>query len=183
LRAGIAAGLFAVTWYECAGVTRQAMLGLGARIEAHGGADKLLDWAAEVVAGRRQWRQLLPVEGATVVGLAASPPGPDRLLTSSGWIVARAELRAHSLAPGEIPDWVDRLMGRFEGVRTVAVYAEPGGYGGEPCVILFTGSSAYHFEIFLRPSRQRRDLLPWWLGEGTTGLEWRPGILLETGGK
>jgi hypothetical protein len=184
LQVGLATLLFTGTWYACADVTRQAMLGLGARIEAHGGSEKLLDWAADVIAARRRWQQALQVEGATAVGLAAAPPGPGGLLTASAWVTARAYADRPLIWYGEMPDWVEQLLGRFEGVRSAMVYPEPGGYGGaDPCVILFTGSSAYHFQIFLRPSRKPRDPPLWCFGEGTAGLEWRPGIVIETGGK
>jgi hypothetical protein len=186
LYVGLAAVLFTVTWYECAGVTRQALRGLGERIEAHGGSDKLLAWAAEVIAARQRREQALPLEAPTVVGLAASPPGPGGVLTAAAWVAVRAGLDDRGLARGEIPDWVEQLMGRFEGVRSGGVYLRTRGvlYGeDDPCVVLYAGSSAYHFEIFLRPSRHRRDPPAWWFGEGTAGLEWRPGIFLETGGK
>jgi hypothetical protein len=50
LRAALAVLLFEATWYECATKYWQAMLGLGERIEAHGGSERLMAWAKEVIA-------------------------------------------------------------------------------------------------------------------------------------
>jgi hypothetical protein len=50
LRATLAVLLFEATWYECATRNWQAMLGLGERIETHGGSERLLAWAKEVLA-------------------------------------------------------------------------------------------------------------------------------------
>jgi hypothetical protein len=81
---------------------------------------------------------------------------------------------------------VDDLMGPFQGTHSAGVLLEPGHVmagGNDPCVILFTGTSAYYFQIVVRPSRARRDPPPWWLGDEGAGLEWQPGIFLATGGK
>src|SRR5262249_55604070 len=42
--------LFTLTWYLCAATTREALHGLGARVEATAGADRLRAWAGEVIA-------------------------------------------------------------------------------------------------------------------------------------
>jgi hypothetical protein len=141
LRVGLVVGLFTLTWYLCAATTREALRGLGARIEARVGADRLRAWAGEVIA--------------------AHPPGQGR----------------GALEPDEIPDFVVDLLGPFQGVRGAEVRP-----GDDPSVDLFTGGSAYHFRIRVRPSRVSRDLPPWWVGEGA-GLESQPGIYLETEGK
>jgi hypothetical protein len=142
MRAGLVVVLFTVTWYFCASTTRQALHGLGERLEAEGGADRFLAWAAEVIAAHKGVRQ------------------------------------GGQLAPEEIPDFVDDLMGPFQGVRSVRVDEY-----GDPSVTLYTGGSAYHFTIRLRPARVRRGPWPWWLGEVAGELEWRPGIDLATEGK
>jgi hypothetical protein len=52
-RAGLTAVLFLLTWYHCATAKRQALHGFADRIEATVREDRLLDWAAEVMAGRK----------------------------------------------------------------------------------------------------------------------------------
>jgi hypothetical protein len=142
VRAGLAVVLFTLTWYFCASTTRQALHGLGERLEAEGGADRFLAWAAEVIATHKDGQH------------------------------------GGRLTPDEIPDFVDDLMGPFQGVRSVGVESS-----GDPCVTLYTGGSAYHFVIRLRPSRARHGPWSWWLGEVAGELEWRPGIDLATEGK
>jgi hypothetical protein len=142
LRAGAAALLFTATWYLCATVPRQAMHGLGARLEAGAGTGRLLAWAADVIAAPEQRKQ------------------------------------KNSLAQEEVPEWVDALLGPFQGVRSVGIES-----GAEPCVVLYTGGSAYHFRIRICPSRAHQQPRPWWIGQVLGDLEWRPGIDLAAEGK
>jgi hypothetical protein len=139
-RVALAVPLFTLTWYLCASTTRQALHGLGDRIEAKAGADRLKTWAADVVARH---------------------PDTER------W---------SGLEPDEIPDFVGDLLGPNQGVRGGEVR-----HGDDPSVDLFTGGSGYHFRIRVDPSGVSHAP-PWWLG-GWAGLEWRPGIHLETEGK
>ena len=122
--------------------TRQALHGLGERLEAEGGAERFLAWAAEAIATHKEGQH------------------------------------GGRLEPDEIPDFVDDLMGPFQGVRSVGVDS-----GDDPSVTLYTGGSAYHFTIRLRPSRVRHGPWSWWVGEVAGELEWRPGIDLATEGK
>ena len=48
-------------------------------------------------------------------------------------------------------------------------------------VILFTGGSAYHFQIAIYPSDVNRSPPPWWTGEDAGAR--LPGVYLSTGGK
>jgi hypothetical protein len=79
--------------------------------------------------------------------------------------------------PDEIPDFIKDLMGRFQGVQSVGL----GGWGAEPCVTIYTGTSAYSFRISICPSRISQGGPPWWFGDD--GSEWRPGIFVGTQGK
>ncbi|HMC89039.1 MAG TPA: hypothetical protein VKI17_05805, partial [Gemmataceae bacterium] len=167
--------LFTVTWYLCASTTRQAFNGLSARIEAKG-PDRLMAWATDVIAAHKQRVQALPVVGATVVGLTASPAGNAPLLVASAVITARAG-EPGRLARDEIPDWVDDLLGPFQGIRSMGIE----NLERDPCVALYTGGSAYHFAVRVCPSRVRRGTPPWWAGED--GSDWWPGISLSTEGK
>jgi hypothetical protein len=175
LRAGVVVLLFLLTWYFCASTTRQAMRGLGDRIEAKVGADKLAAWAAEVVAAHKLRQDALPIVGASVVGLSASPQGP--FLTAAALLATRATYPPHLLERDEIPDWVDDLLGPFQGIRSVII--EDSGYG--PCVALRNGGSAFHFRISVCPTAVNRRSPLWWFGE-SSGLE-QHGIYLETEGK
>ncbi len=175
LRLGLVVLLFTCTWYLGASTTRQALRGLGARIEAGGGADRLLAWAAEVLKAHRQREQDLPAFGAAAVGWTASP-GQGPYLAAAVFLAGAGE-RPGRLAPDELPGWVDDLLGRFQGVRQVDV--EDQGYG--PCVALRTGGSAYHFRIDVCPSQGNRPALPWWLADDAG--QPRPGIYLSTEGK
>jgi hypothetical protein len=60
LRAALAVMLFEVTFNECATRSQQAMLGFGERIETHGGSERLMAWAKEVLAAT------LPGQGRTI---------------------------------------------------------------------------------------------------------------------
>jgi hypothetical protein len=185
LQVGIVLVLFTITWYLCASRTRQAFRGLGERIEAKGDSDRLLTWAAEVIAAQRQREQALPVKVATAVGLLASPLGQGPFLAIPTVVLVTMEERSYRLEREALPDWVIDLMGPFQGVQSAMVYLSPAGVVGEgddPCVILYTGGSGYHFQIILRPSRVNRSPSPWWFGE-LDGLECRPGIYLSTEGK
>jgi hypothetical protein len=142
LSVAISVALFTLTWYLSAATTRQALHGLGQRIEDKGGADKLLTWAKGLIADTKQKKQ---------------PPRLERK---------------------DLPDWLEDMLGRFEGVRSVGVQD----YGDEACVALRTGGSAYHFRIDVCPSERERARPPWWAGEGN-GLAWRPGIYLDIEGK
>jgi hypothetical protein len=179
LRAGLVVLLFTVTWYECATVTSQALHGLGERIEAKGGSDKLKAWASGAVAARKQGVTL--AGGAGAVGMLGCPPGQGPLLVAFDLLARRAteEERRDALARPEIPDFVDDLLGPFQGVRSVQVDS-----GEHPCVNLYTGGSAYHFHIRVRVPREKggppRPLGP---NEIPSALEWRPGIDLDTEGK
>jgi len=104
--------------------------------------------------------------------------GADRLRAWAEKVIASRKKteRSPQLEPEELPDFVDDLLGRFQGVR--------GGFvrlTDDPHVILFTGGSAYHFQIGIYPSEVDRPPPPWWAGEDArTRL---PGIYLSTGGK
>jgi hypothetical protein len=178
VRVGIAVGLFLLTWYLCATTTRQALRGLGERIEAKGGSEKLTAWATEVIAAHKQRERNLPIVGAAAVGLMASPQGQGPFVAASALIAGSMGNRSGRLEPDEIPDWVDDLLGPFQGVRSVGVED----HGGEPCVALFTGGSAFHFRITVCPLHVRDDAPPWWLGE-LAHFESHQGIYLETEGK
>jgi hypothetical protein len=54
LRSFLVVLLFTLTWYLCASTTRQALYGLGARIEALNAEDRLRAWAVEVIAAVQQ---------------------------------------------------------------------------------------------------------------------------------
>jgi hypothetical protein len=138
LSAGIAILLFTATWYFSASTTRQALQGLGERIEEKAGVEKLLDWAKDVIADAKTQKQ-----------------------DARFWVE-------------ELPRWVEELLGRNEGVRAAGIQ----NHGDEACVVLFTGSSGYHYRIDVCPSRANPGNPPWWAGEGN-GMEWRPGILLN----
>jgi hypothetical protein len=60
LRAVIAGAAFMFIWYQCASTTASALTGLGERLEATGGSERLRAWAAEVIAATPagQWRHL-----------------------------------------------------------------------------------------------------------------------------
>jgi hypothetical protein len=149
------------------------MHGLGARIEAEGGSDRLLAWATQTIADHKQRERALPVAGATAVSLA----GQSALNGVSALIAARADEDPGRMSQNEIPEWVDRLLGSYQGVRSVTVDT-----GNEPCIRLFTGGSAYHFQIRVGPPRVgQRPPLSW---AGTLDrVEWRPGIYFSTEGK
>jgi hypothetical protein len=136
-RATLGVLLFTLTWYLAASVSRQALYGLGERIDDHGGSDQLVTWAKEVIAVHQKARR-------------------------PAW-----------LEPTELPDFVEDLLGRFQGVRTAGVDT-----GADPSVTLYTGGSAYHFQIIVRPSRAGRDPQ-----DVQRPDEWQPGIYLGTGGK
>ncbi len=53
LRVGVAAVLFAVTWYLCATTTQQARRGFRERVESLGGPERLQTWAAGVIAAHK----------------------------------------------------------------------------------------------------------------------------------
>jgi hypothetical protein len=177
LRAGVVVLLFLLTWYFCASTTRQAMRGLGDRIEAKCGADKLTAWAAEVVAAHQRRQQALPIVAASTVALAASPQGHGTFAPISVLLATRTTNQSWYLEPYEIPDWVDDLLGTFQGVRSVMVE----GSGDGLCVALRTGGSAFHFRISVCPSSNLRPSPLWWFGERSE-LE-QHGIHLETEGK
>jgi hypothetical protein len=141
LRGGVALLLFALTWYFCASTSRQAYRGLGERIEARGGADRLRAWAEELIDECKQGKR---------------QPRFDRT---------------------ELPDWIDELLGPFQGVKGVFVY---GADQDDPSVVLYTGGSAYHFQITVHPKRRERNPPLWWFGSES---EWQPGIYLGIGGK
>jgi hypothetical protein len=175
LRLGWVVLLFTLTWYWTTSTTRQALRGLGARIAERGGANRLLVWAAEVTAARRQREKALPILGAATVGWTAAPgQGP---YLAAAVLLTPAEEGPRRLAPGEVPGWVDDLLGRFQGVRAADVEDR----GDDPCVALRTGGSAYHFRIDVCPSQAPRPSLPWWLGDDA-GQPW-PGVYLSTEGK
>lgn len=177
LRSALVIGLFTFTWYEGAMVTRQGLRGLGERIEAKGSSDQLLAWAADVIAERQRRREAFPAVAASAVGLL-TPPGNGPFLAAAA-VAASAPGEGPLMVPrSEIPDWLDDVMGPFQGVRGVTVRLEK-----EPYVTLYTGGSAYHFRIDVWPSRASHRPLPWWVGEGAGGLEWRPGVDLMTEGK
>jgi hypothetical protein len=177
LRAGVVVLLFLLTWYFCASTTRQAMRGLGDRIETKGGADKLTAWAAEVLAAHKQRQEALPAISAAAVGLTASPLGQGPFLAASLLIAAKAGDQSRWLERDEIPDWVDDLLGSFQGIRSVMIEGSRDG----PCVALRTGGSAFHFRISVCPTAVNRRSPLWWFVE-PSDLEQR-GIYLETEGK
>lgn len=174
IRAGIAVVLFTFTWYLCATTTRQALRGLGERIDARGGSERLRAWAAEVLATHRQRERDRSTLAATGVVLAASPQGP-LLAIAAGSLATDAD--RGGLAPADIPPWVDDLLGRFQGIRSIGVENA----GGEAYVALRTGGSAYHFRIQVCPTKAGDGPRPWWIGDD--GSTWRPGIYLGTEGK
>ena len=85
--------------------------------------------------------------------------------------------RSRQLERDEIPDWVDDLLGPWQGVRSVIVED----YGDHLCVALYTGGSGFHFRISVCPTDVNRRSPLWWFGE-SIGLE-QHGIYLETEGK
>lgn len=175
--AGTCLLLSTLTWYYCASNTRQGLRGLGARIQAKGGADKLKVWATEVLAAHKQHEQNLPLVCAMGVGLTASPLGQGPLLAASAFAAGKVGETESVIAREDLPVWIDDLLGPFEGVRSVGVNTR-----NDSCVFLYTGGSAYHFQIRVCPSHDSGGQPPWWLGE-VAGLEWRPGIHLSTQGK
>jgi len=98
-----------------------------------------------------------------------------------GWagemIAARKPGQPPPLEREALPDWVDDLLGPFQGVRGGGVED----YGNDPHVTLYTGGSAYHFQIRIYPSEVRRHQRPWWMGDNAAELQ--PGIHLSTEGK
>jgi hypothetical protein len=175
LRAAVVVVLFLLTWYFCASTTRQAMRGLGDRIEAKAGAAKLVGWATEVVAAHELRQQSFPLAGATIVGLSAAPQ--SRFLAVALVVATAMKNRSYYLAPDQIPDWVDDLLGPQQGVRSVMIE----GVGKDTCVGLRTGGSAFHFYIRVCPTPVNRDSPLWWFGDAS-GLE-QHGIYIETEGK
>jgi hypothetical protein len=167
--------LFLLTWYFCASTTRQATRGLGDRIEDKAGADKLAAWATERIADYKRRQQMLPIVGASVVGLSAAPQGS--ILSASALIATRATDQSRFLEGDQIPDWVDDLLGPSQGIRSVMIEDS----GDRPCVALRTGGSAFHFRISVCPNDVNRRSPLWWFGE-SNGLE-QHGIYLETEGK
>ncbi len=60
LRATLSATLFMLAWYECANTAVQFLDGLGARIDATCGSERLIAWAKEMIAaGPRNSHQML----------------------------------------------------------------------------------------------------------------------------
>jgi hypothetical protein len=176
--------MFTVTWYLCATVTRQAFYGLGARIEAKGGAAKLKAWAAGVIAARIQREKAFPVLAASSVGMLTIPGGNGTLAVAAALIDGKADDGRPTLSAAEIPTWVDDIMGPFQGIRSVGIYLRPGGvlFGGDdPCIVMWSGGSAYSFRIVVRPWGGTPSP-PWWIG-AIDGMEWQPGIYLSTEGK
>jgi hypothetical protein len=106
--------------------------------------------------------------------------GTDKLLAWAQERIqeSKAKKRPPRFGRNELPDWLEDLLGNFEGVRSAYVV----GGGDEWCVVLQTGGSAYHFRIDVCPDQHASGGAPWWAGEGN-GLEWRPGITLEIEGK
>ena len=175
LRAAVVVALYVLTWYFCASTTRQATRGLGARIESKAGAAKLVDWASEVVAAHKLRQQSFPVAGATIVSLFAAPE--SRFLAVALTVETTMKNRSYWLAPEQIPDWVDDLLGPWQGVRSVSVEDSP----DSPCVAMYTGGSAFHFCIRVCPTPVNRDSPLWWFGDAS-GLE-QHGIYITTEGK
>jgi hypothetical protein len=175
-RVALAVLLFTLTWYLCASTTRQAFNGLGARIEARGGPDRLIAWATDVIARHKQRARTLPIVGAAAVGLTPAPLGQGPLLAASALSAAQVGEPGH-LARDEIPDWVDDLLGPFQGIRSIGIE----NLEHDPCIALYTGGSAYHFCIRVCPSRSRHGRPPWWAGQH--GSDWWPGISLSMEGK
>ncbi len=120
--------------------------------------------------------------------LALSPPAAlpadapatefsaSRALVHVRAIAATPRDERRALTPDEVPDFVADLMGPFQGVRSIEVRNVD-----DPSVLLYTGGSAYHFRITLRPSRVNQDAPPWWVGADSD--EARPGVYLEPEGK
>jgi hypothetical protein len=81
LRAALAVLLFEATWYECATRSWQAMLGLGERIETHGGSERLMAWAQEVLAATP------PNEGRTLLANEVPDFVVDMMGRIPGWPV------------------------------------------------------------------------------------------------
>lgn len=111
--------------------------------------------------------------------------GEARLMAWAEEIIAARKLRKHApdgdpfLAREQIPEFAhDLLGGRLDKTRV-----EVRLWGGDPSVSI--ASTANHaFRVTIRPSRRPHEDGPpaCWFGPGLTGLEWRPGIFLDTVG-
>ncbi len=149
LRVGLASVLFLVTWYEIATITSRALHGLGERIDATVGEERLMAFAADAIASRRQAR----------LGEA----GEDRFLKQD-----------------EIPDDIHALIGHQPAWTRVDVRFE----GGDPYVTI-SNNTQDAFRIEVRPSRTLHEpgvAFLAWCAQDTAGLQWRPGIYLDTAG-
>jgi hypothetical protein len=117
--------LFPLTWYLCASTTRQALHGLGARIEDKGAEDQLRAWAAQVIAEVQQKKHTagytydeVPdflddlmgrLPGWPWVHVNADAPEPYvQVANSSGYafmITICPSCRAREPVPWWIPEW------------------------------------------------------------------------------
>jgi hypothetical protein len=127
------------------------------------------------------WYLCSSVPGQALRGLGARIEDRVGARKLRGWagevIAARKPGQPPPLEREALPDWVDDLLGPFQGVRGGGVED----YGNDPHVTLYTGGSAYHFQIRIYPSEVRRHQMPWWMGDDAAELQ--PGIHLSMGGK
>jgi hypothetical protein len=169
--------LFVVSWYVASTTTQQGLRGLGARIEEKSGSDKLVEWSKEMIAAEKAREQARPAVAAAAVALTASPRGQGTLLAASVLIAGRVGDNHRRIEREELPEWVDDLLGQFQGVRGAGVE----GSGDNTHVSLYTGGSGFHFRIRVYPSRTTPDPSPLWFGEAPG--QWTPQIDLDTEGK
>jgi hypothetical protein len=114
--------------------------------------------------------------------------GEDRLLAWASEQIAAAKAKQkklpdanrNDLKPEEIPDFVHDLMGGVPARTRVVVQLDR----PDPSVAIFN-SSQEAFRVTVRPSRQLHeyaDFPPHWWVQETAGVQWRPGIYLDTAG-